>query len=338
MPLRIIHQDITTLHCDAIVNPTDYYYSGSGGTDRSIHRAAGTQLSEECDRLPQLNQSEIAVTRGYDLPCQYVFHTMGPIWVGGNKNEPALLRACYINALFKAAEMGIKSIAFPLISSGTFGFPKDKVLRIALGAIGNFLTLLDADLDVAICIIDPAVYELGLSFELEQYLKTHEPNPVAECICHEASPLLSEAYAEEDEEEADSSCAFVEVIGAPESSLDEWLKQQDDTFAVTLLKLIDKKNLTDVQCYKKANVTRKTFWKIVNDPKYKPSKPTIIAFAVALELTLDETEDLLRTVGFSLSHSNTFDMIISFYIQRGVYDVYEINAALYKYDQLCLGC
>lgn len=335
MPLRIIHQDITTLHCDAIVNPTDFYFSGGGGTDRAIHRAAGPKLHEECDHLPQLNQSEIAVTKGYDLPCRYVFHTMGPIWVGGSRNESALLRACYLNALFKAAQMGIKSIAFPLISSGTFGFPKDKVLQIALGAIGNFLTLLDADLDVTICIIDPAVYELGLSFELEQYLQTREPEPPAPCVCYAAAPI-SEEYAEE--EEADFGCALMDEADAPEGSLDEWLKQQDDTFAVTLLKLIDKKNMTDVQCYKKANVTRKTFWKIVNDPKYKPSKPTIIAFAVALELTLDETEDLLRTVGFSLSHSNTFDMIISFYIRRGVYDVYEINSALYKYDQLCLGC
>ena len=121
-------------------------------------------------------------------------------------------------------------------------------------------------------------------------------------------------------------------------NLDDWLKMQDDTFAVTLLKLIDKKNMTEVQCYKKANVSKKTFWKINNDPNYKPSKQTVIAFAIALELTLAETKDLLRTVGFTLSHINTFDMIIEFYIQHKVYDIYEINSALYKFDQICLGC
>ncbi len=121
-------------------------------------------------------------------------------------------------------------------------------------------------------------------------------------------------------------------------SLEQWIRHQDDTFAVTLLKLIDRKGLTDVQCYKKANVSKKTFWKINNDPAYRPSKPTVLAFAIALELTLEETQQLLKTVGFALTHSSTFDMIIEFYIRRGIYDIYEINAALYQFDQALLGC
>ena len=153
------------------------------------------------------------------------------------------------------------------------------------------------------------------------------------CACAEleAAPLMKKASAVEKEACAELSCA-------PSDTLDEWLKQQDDSFAVTLLKLIDKRHMTDVQCYKRANVSKKTFWKINNDPKYKPSKPTVIAFAIALELDLQETEALLKTVGFSLSHSNTFDMIIEFYIQQRIYDIFEINSALYKFDQVCLGC
>ena len=341
MPLQIIHQDITKVKCDAIVNPTDALFSGSGGTDLAVHTAAGAELDEECSKLGTLHKSEIVVTKGYRLPCDYILHTTGPIWTGGAKNEEALLRGCYINALFKASELGVKSIAFPLISSGTFGFPKDKVLRIALTAISNYLTYLDTDMDVFICVFNPEVYEISHSIELERFLMSKMERREASfwemdefpCACAEleAAPLMKKASAVEKEACAELSCA-------PSDTLDEWLKQQDDSFAVTLLKLIDKRHMTDVQCYKRANVSKKTFWKINNDPKYKPSKPTVIAFAIALELDLQETEALLKTVGFSLSHSNTFDMIIEFYIQQKIYDIFEINSALYKYDQVCLGC
>lgn len=317
MPLQIIHQDITKVKCDAIVNPTDALFSGSGGTDLAVHTAAGAELDEECSKLGTLHKSEIVVTKGYRLPCDYILHTTGPIWTGGAKNEEALLRGCYINALFKASELGVKSIAFPLISSGTFGFPKDKVLRIALTAISNYLTYLDTDMDVFICVFNPEVYEISHSIELERFLMSKMDRREASfwdmdefpCACAEleAAPLMKKASAVEKEACAELSCA-------PSDTLDEWLKQQDDSFAVTLLKLIDKRHMTDVQCYKRANVSKKTFWKINNDPKYKPSKPTVIAFAIALELDLQETEALLKTVGFSLSHSNTFDMIIEFYI------------------------
>ena len=121
-------------------------------------------------------------------------------------------------------------------------------------------------------------------------------------------------------------------------TLSEWIKKQDDTFAVLLLKLIDKKGMGDAECYKKANVHKNVFWKIKNDGKYRPGKPTVLAFAIALELSLEETEQLLRSAGFALSHNNLFDMIIEFYISNGIYDIFEINEALYKYDQSCLGC
>lgn len=338
MPFEIVRNDITNMQVDAIVNPTDGYFSGSGGTDYAIHTAAGPALMRECKHLKSLNQSEIAVTKGYGLPCKYILHTTGPVWDGGYDNEEALLRACYLNALFKASELGISSIAFPLISSGTFGFPKDKVLQIAMTAIGDFLTLLDFELFVYLCVYDPEAYEISRRMELESFLQSAmEPADVdwydlgTSEIC-EAKCAVPEA--------ATPVCCNEASI-APEDfcdNLDDWLKMQDDTFAVTLLKLIDKKNMTEVQCYKKANVSKKTFWKINNDPNYKPSKQTVIAFAIALELTLAETKDLLRTVGFTLSHSNTFDMIIEFYIQHKVYDIYEINSALYKFDQICLGC
>ena len=329
MPFEILQKDVTKLPVDAIVNPTDSRFYGSGGVDRAVHQAAGPGLRQACGEFGPLSQGELRVTSGFGLQCEYVFHTRGPVWAGGRKNEAVLLRGCYLNALLKAGELGLSSIAFPLISSGTFGFPKDRVLAIATAAIRDYLTVTDGELSVYLCIYDRDAYKIGRRGELERFLRTSREEGFLECksarlsmeepVCFETLPCEAR------------SCEAPEDLGV-------WLKQQDDSFAVTLLKLIDRKNMTEVQCYKRANVSKKTFWKINNDPKYKPSKQTVLAFAIALELTLEETEDLLRTVGFSLSHSNTFDMIIEFYIRRGIYDIYEINAALYQFDQICLGC
>lgn len=350
MAFQIVNADITTLAVDAIVNPSDWMYSGGGGTDLAIHTAAGKGLREECDRLPQLEVGSVEVTGAYALPSKHIIHTCGPIWIDGEHDEAVLLRSCYINAMFRAKQLGAESIAFPLISSGAFGFPKDQVLEIAIAAIRDFQQTMSGELDVTLCIFNRRAYELSRKYDLEQFLAQ-----TAEKECAPASeaprtscPLptsgrqkklknrVEEASAPE---EMEMLCALATAPAATaELNLDDWLKKQDDTFAVTLLKLIDKKGMTDVECYKKAQVTKNTFWKINNNPTYRPSKQTVIAFAIALELTLEETEQFLKTVGFSLSHSNTFDMIIEYYISNGIYDLYEINAALYRYDQMCLGC
>lgn len=148
MPLQIVHQDITKMTCDVIVDPTDRYFSGGGGTDLAIHTAAGPELREACDKLDPIDYGEAAVTDGFALPCSHIIHTFGPIWEGGEVCEGVLLRSCYINSLILAKKLGAESIAFPLISSGTFGFPKDQVLRIAITAISDFLSVLDEDMDI----------------------------------------------------------------------------------------------------------------------------------------------------------------------------------------------
>jgi len=355
MPFQIKKQDISRFVCDAVVNPTDRLYSGSGGTDYAIHTAAGEELDKECETLTLLNTGETAVTRGYRLPCRWVIHTVGPVWKDGSQNEEALLRSCYLNALFQAAKLGAESVAFPLISSGTFGFPKDRVLKIAVTAISDFLNLTATEMNITICLFDPEAYELREQAALAAFLREKSVSETAEWFsapnalkrakryadipASEAILMPMEANAAAISEDADVE-AEIETdaeADAPED-LSEWMQNQDDSFAVMLLKLIDRKEMTDVQCYKKANVSKNTFWKINNDPKYRPSKATVLAFAIALELTLAETEELLRTVGFSLSHSNKFDLIIEFFIRRGNYDIFEINAALFRYDQICLGC
>lgn len=318
MGFRIVNADITTLSVDAVVNPTDERYSGSGNTDLAIHTAAGPALRAACDRLPALQTGEVAVTGGYALPCSYVLHTVGPVWQGGSAHEAILLRSCYVNALLQAGQLGLTSVAFPLISSGTFGFPKDQVMEIAISAIRDMQQTMAEELDVTLCVFDRRAYELSCSRELELFLK--QPQPFLQMEM--AMPLEA------------APCQAPRAAGW---SLEDWLKQRDESFSLTLLRLIDQKGMTEVACYKKAQISKKTFWKINNDPHYRPSKQTVLAFAIALELDLEETEAFLKTVGFSLSHSNTFDMIVEYFISNGIYDLYEIDAALYQYDQMTLG-
>ena len=334
MPIRIINQDITKVCCDAIVDPTDFFYSGSGGTDLAIHTAAGPELAAECEKLPRLSFGEVHKSKAYALPCRYVLHTMGPIWHGGNDCEPVLLRSCYLNALVEARKLKLDSVAFPLISSGTFGFPKDKVLRIAVDAISDFLFTADAEMDVIICIRDKNAYELSREISLQEFIESNRSRPERENFsCKSKKIRVADSFPKLSMAGECPKASSIE----PKSSLSDWLKKHDDSFAVTLLKLIDKKGMTDVECYKKANLTKGTFYKIRNDPKYRPSKQTVIAFAVALQLSLDETQKLLKTVGMTLSHTNTFDLIIEYYLLEGNYDIFEINDALYKYDQVILG-
>ena len=159
------------MDCDAIVNPTDKWLSGSGGTDYAVHEAAGEELDEACKKIADLQVGTVAVTDGYRLPCRHIFHTVGPIWHGGSNNEEVLLRSCYLSSLLKAKKMNLSSIAFPLISSGTFGFPKDRVLRIAIDAISDFLFTTDSEFQVYVCILDRRSFEVSKELALNAYLQ-----------------------------------------------------------------------------------------------------------------------------------------------------------------------
>lgn len=336
MPLQIIKRDITTLNCDIIVNPTDEFYSGSGGTDYAIHKAAGKELDTACENLPSIGVGEVQYTSAFHLENKYIIHTVGPIWNGGNENEEMSLRSCYMNSLVLAVKLKAESIAFPLIASGTFGFPKDKVLRIAVDTISDFFGVTDYEIDVTICVIDKNAFELSKETELKKYIaETEEPQFFCNSSIGSAPQASSRKTRSPFRKNKKSDEPVCYECSMP---VDAFVPKPLDGFAVTLLKLIDEKGMTDVECYKKANVSKQTFSKIMNNKNYNPNKKTIICFAISLQLNLEETENLLKTVGYSLSHSNMFDLIIEFYISNGIYDIYEINAALYKYDQITLGC
>lgn len=357
MPLYIIRNDITKMKVDAIVNAANQSLLGGGGVDGCIHRAAGPKLLEECRKLGGCETGQAVLTRGYKLSCKYVIHAVGPRWVDGNHHERELLVSCYKNSLDLARRAKCKSVAFPLISSGIYGYPKTEALRVAVDTIGEYLN--EFELDVYLVIFDRESYQLGegLYHEIEAYIDDNYTAPVEAAQLYRRAENLPRSDADYELTDVDSQGRIAPKslsqppisrpdkvessqmlqTGALPKTLDEALKQLDESFSEMLLRKIDERGMTDAQCYKKANIDRKLFSKIRGDRKYKPSKPTVIAFAIALELPLDELRDMLMKAGFALSHSSKFDVIIEFFVERGNYNIYEINEALFAFDQCLLG-
>ena len=330
MPLEIVRNDITKMQVDAIVNAANESLLGGGGVDGAIHRVAGAGLLAECRTLGGCKTGCAKITGGYDLPTKYVIHTVGPIYKNGKHGEKALLGSCYRESLKLAKEYKCETVAFPLISSGVYGYPKDQALKVAIDVISDFL--LENEMKIYIVIFDKAAYKISekLFSDIAEYI---DDNYVDAHTDHrrESMRLNAPMYSIMANEICECKVLFAE------DDLDSKLKQIDESFSQMLLRKIDEKGMTDAECYKKANIDRKLFSKIRSDIHYKPSKPTVLAFAISLELPLTETEDMLRKAGFALSHSNKFDIIIEYFISRGNYNIFEINEALFAFDQSLLG-
>lgn len=326
MPFSIIRNDITKIEVDAIVNAANESLLGGGGVDGCIHRAAGPKLLEECKTLHGCKTGQAKITAGYKLPAKYVIHAVGPVWRGGAHGEEELLRSCYRESLKLAKAYKCDSVAFPLISSGIYGYPKAQALKVAVDEISNFL--LENEMLVYIVIFDKAAFQISekLFADIEQYI---DDNYVA---------LHTDEYVERMRcEQMPSVTMAPQMFSSKKMDLDDVLAEIDESFSQMLLRKIDESGMTDAECYKKANIDRKLFSKIRNDIHYKPSKTTVIAFAISLELSLAETKEMLMKAGFALSHSNKFDIIIEYFISREIYNIYEINEALFAFDQSLLG-
>ena len=348
MPFEIIRNDITKMRVDAIVNAANRSLLGGGGVDGAIHHAAGPELLAECRTLGGCETGEAKITRGYRLPAKYVIHTVGPIWHGGTHSERELLSACYSNSLNLALEHNCETVAFPLISAGAYGYPKDQAMSVAVDAISKFL--FEHDMMVFLVVFGHTEFLTGkkLFRDVQEYIDdvyaaSHVRKNVEysrEALWHQDEDAALDLDLELGTSYSDSAMPDGAPMAAPSMPRPDWdemLKQTDEGFSAALLRLIDEKGMTDAQCYKRANVDRKLFSKIRSNPSYKPSKPTVFAFAVALELSLPETKSLLRKAGFALSRSSKFDIILEYFIKKRYFNIFEINEVLFEFDMPLLG-
>ena len=426
MPLHIIRDDITRMHVDAIVNATDKYLSGSGGVDERIQNAAGPGLETElrARRAELTGPGDVLLTGAYDLPARYILHTTGPVWRGGGEGEKEALRSCYLNALTKAEAAGCETVAFPVISSGTFGVPPEEAVDAAVSSISAFLD--DHEITVYLVVYSGEIFAVSRDLygpvvdhlarvtgyrppqrpvmgpdrgdTLRRFIPDRGKEPLGEDIvikgpfrdigdaapAEAPRPAPERKEARDDEEIApkkkarrDSESFWSERIenprdidldGSPARSrpaampknapaprrpeippeapptaapssltLEDLLRAMDEGFSRTLLKLIDEKGITDVQCYKRSNIDRKLFSRIRSDPHYRPTKLTALAFAVGLKLTVDETNLLLGRAGYVLSNASKTDIIVGYFLNHRQYNIFLINEVLFAYDLPTLG-
>ena len=365
MPFEIVRNDITQMQVDAIVNTANPKPVIGYGVDAGVHRAAGPKLLESRQKIGGISVGDAAITPGFDLDAAYVIHAVGPVWVDGNHGEERLLRSCYTRSLKLAKRHRCQSVAFPLISAGNHGFPKPLALQIAMNAISEFL--LKHEMQVYLVVFSRNAFQLSeklfqgvssfidenyiLEKNLQQYgvsdkcavrgvqqelvLREQMRRRQEEAVCDDAAPC--------------APCAPMEAPPKAEKrgfslprprrklSLAELLEQTDAGFSETLLKLIDQTGKKDSEIYTKANLSRQHFSKIRNNPNYQPTKPTAIALALALELDLEQTRDLIGRAGYALTTSNKFDVIIMYFIREKNYNLFDINAALFEFDQSLLG-
>ena len=333
MPLQIVRNDITTMKVDAIVNAANESLLGGGGVDGAIHRAAGPDLLAECRTLHGCQTGQAKITKGYRLPARYVIHTVGPVWRGGQQGEKELLISAYRSSLELALAHRCETVAFPLISSGVYGYPKDQALKVAVDTIGDFL--LAHDMTVYLVIFDRAAYAIGeklfadiAAWIDDRYVDAHTDSRETQ---------YRRAMSAQPGVGMPAPCAAAEAGEDTFEQLIARLNQLDESFSQMLLRKIDERGITDAQCYKKANIDRKLFSKIRSDVQYKPSKPTALAFAVALELPLEEARELLAKAGYAFSHASKFDVIVEYFIAHRNYNIFEINEALFAFDQSLLG-
>ena len=362
MPFEIVRNDIINMQVDAVVNTANPKATVGCGVDSGIHKKAGPKLLEARKKIGEIEVGQAAVTPAFDLNAKYVIHTVGPAWQGGHMKEEYYLAQCYRNSLKLAKENGCDSIAFPLLSAGNLGFPNPLALEIAIKEISRFL--LENDMQIYLVVFSRDAYALSeklfhsvASYIDETYIRetTLDEYGVenSEYIREKESRLLrrrnnlilesrASAPAERSKEKmslepTESSCFDFASAFSREDDLNSVLGKMDAGFSQTLLQMIDRTGKKDSEIYKKANIDRKLFSKIRNNPDYKPSKATALAFAIALELNIDETKDFISRAGYALSHSSKFDVIVEYFIIHNKYDVFELNGVLFAFDQPLIG-
>ena len=374
MPFSIIRNDITKVKADAIVNTANLEPAVGEGVDSAIYRAAGwDELLAERRKIGRIEPGEARATKAYSLPAKYIIHTVGPVWQGGSSGEQKTLARCYRNSLAAAEDLSCRSVAFPLISTGTFGFPKDLALSTAISEISSFLT--GHDIDVTLVVYNKEAFVLSgqIFSDVRSYIEesdvlvrdlpdqnlerrarnvfTGSSLPSGRKLKEYFEQVLPGSMGAEEDREFGSACDMDESAWEPagmpsmpakgarvdQEELDSFLKRRGETFQQKLFHMIDRKKLDDRDVYKRSNIDRKLFSKIKSNVNYNPTKRTVFAFAIGMELNLDETVDLLRSAGMAFSPGSTFDKILEYCISHQFYDIIDINCMLFDYGQPTLG-
>ncbi len=338
MPLTIIHGDIARFQADALVNAANSRLQQGAGVCGALFEGAGSeQMQAACDAIGFCPPGSAVITPAFHLSASHVIHAVGPVYQDGTRGEGEVLKSAYTSALKLAQEQGLRSIAFPLISAGTYGYPREEALSVAISAIRGFLDQQEEELDVSLVLYNKQGGHLSQNLRaiLDRRLgQLRYERQLSETLGEPAAPDMFPC-------EAPSGLKQPRHIATPaapkKKALEEAIRDIDEGFSTTLLKLITAKHKADTEVYKRANLDRKHFSKIRSNPNYTPKKKTVLALCVALELTMKETEDLLSRAGYALSPSKVSDVIIGFFIQSGRFDIDTINMALFEYDQELLG-
>lgn len=333
MPLRIIRNDLLQMEVDAIVNPTDTRLSGSGSIDLRIHQAGQEPLKKELDNIGRCNVGDAILTHAYNLPCQYIIHTVGPMW-NGDAKVFRTIESCYRNCLDVAVMHDIESIAFPLIATGSFGCPTDRAIQIAINTINAFL--LDYDLDVYLVVYNSEAF--GISKKLVDDVKSYiEADTIEDerisliqhlLSCYEfndtplAKRTIGKIRVSDAIEVAFKCCSpsgafFVEECcdRLEEGSLEDLIPELDkiketneDSFTYKLFKIIDDNKLKDSEVYNAAGISKMVFSNLRKG--VIPKKKTVFQLCLTLPINIDQATDLLASAGYTFVLSDKFEKTI----------------------------
>lgn len=341
MPLRIVRNDIVKMTTDAIVNTANDHVAVGTGCDGAVYRAAGYDelLNYRREYIGFVEEGGAFITPGFGLDARYIIHAVSPRFIDGDHGEEEKLRSCYRKSLQLAKENGVRSIAFPLISTGGFGYPKEEGLRIAVDEINAFL--FENEMDIFLVVFDEKSTRLGEKIypDLEAYIDLHYVEVAND---NEYAPIgfgfstarlgqsrnIELAYCVKEA----ASVYFSERHG---SKLDERIKHISDTYSEYLMYLIHQKNLTSKEVYDGSIVSKKVFSKIKNNPDYHPNKQTALRLCIGARLNLDESRDLLARAGYALSPCDKTDIIFSYFIENEIYDIIELDIQLEEHGLPC---
>lgn len=346
MPLKILRNDITKMSADAIVNTANAHATVGSGCDHAIYHAAGYDelLKYRTEKIGFVPEGDAFITPGFKLNCKYIIHAVSPFFMDGKSDEEEKLRSCYKKCLQLAVKKEVKSIAFPLISTGGFGYPKEEGFRIAVDEMNAFL--MKHDMMIYLVVFDSKAATLGsrLFPDLESYINQNyvDIKQQEEYCGMSAAVLPSEGYAERRRAAARyESCPGMakedfDFYEKHESALEERMRHISDTFSEYLIYLIDSRGMNYPDVYKRALVDKKVFSKIKNNPDAHPKKMTAMCLCVGAKLNIDQTRDLLARAGYALSPCDKTDIIFSYFIENHIYDMIELDIQLEEHGLPCL--